>query len=138
MKKELDFNGYWREENKDGIGLKSSGIYCVYRGIHNSSENTVSLKGLIYIGESKNVNERIQNHEKLKDWEKHLKLGEVLYYSCAPIDSKSRVRVEAAMIYKHKPIVNTEYKNDFPYITTEIVTKNKNKFLHENFIIRQK
>ena len=47
---ELDFNGYWT-----GIGknmLESSGIYCVYKGIDKGE--SVELKELVYIGESKN------------------------------------------------------------------------------------
>jgi hypothetical protein len=135
MKKELDFDGYWREEIKNEIDLTSSGIYCVYRGIHDSFDNTVSLKELIYIGESQNVKERIQNHEKIEDWKELLEPEEVIFYSCAPIDSASRIRVEAAMIYEHKPIVNDEYKSNFPFPPTKIVTKNKNGFLFENFIV---
>jgi len=136
MTKGLEFKGYWREIDKNSISLKNSGIYCVYRGVYNPSEDNLSLKELIYIGESHDVNERIQNHEKLEDWIKHLKSKEIICYSCAPIDSTNRVRVEAAMIYKHKPIVNIEYKDNYPFPATEIITKNKNSLLAKNFTVR--
>lgn len=52
MKKiNLDFDGYWREINKNSIPSKS-GVYCVYSCVYNSSNKTVSLKKLLYIGES--------------------------------------------------------------------------------------
>ena len=41
MKKiNLDFDGYWREINKNSIPSKS-GVYCVYSCVYNSSNKTV-------------------------------------------------------------------------------------------------
>ncbi|MEJ2632783.1 MAG: GIY-YIG nuclease family protein [Acidihalobacter sp.] len=111
---ELEFDGYWREPAKGGIPDKS-GIYCVYSCVHNASNKTVSLKKLIYIGESGDVKSRIANHEKLSDWKKHVTHGEVLCFSFAPVSSASRVRCEAAMIFKHEPPVNAEYAEAFPH-----------------------
>lgn len=71
MKKiNLDFDGYWREINKNSIPSKS-GVYCVYSCVYNSSNKTVSIKKLLYIGESENVHDRIANHDRLEDWKKN-------------------------------------------------------------------
>ena len=85
----LEFEGYWREVNKGGVPAKS-GIYCVYRATYNQSAGTVSLKELIYIGESENAKDRIQGLEKEREWKKHLKYGEILCFSFAPISSRFR------------------------------------------------
>lgn len=67
----IELDGYWREPNKGSIPAKS-GVYCVYSCVHNANEKTISIKKLIYIGESEDVNDRISDHEKLPDWKKHL------------------------------------------------------------------
>ena len=102
---EIDFDGYWREPNKKGVSSKS-GIYCVYACTHNSKENTVNIRKLIYIGESDNVGARIADHEKQSDWESHLKSGEQLCYSFGPVNGTSRDRCEAALI-NHRKTSNT-------------------------------
>ena len=66
----LDFDGYWREANKDSIP-RQSGIYCVYTCTYNATEHTVSIKKMLYIGESTNVHDRIAAHDRLDDWKKN-------------------------------------------------------------------
>jgi len=38
--------------------------------IFNEEADTVSIKKLLYIGESQDINDRIENHEKWKKWKK--------------------------------------------------------------------
>lgn len=123
-----------REPNKSGIPSKS-GIYCVYECTHNVQEKTVTIHKLIYIGESENVNQRIANHEKKKDWEKHVRQGDELCYSFSPVDSYYRVRVEAAFIYRHQPPVNTEYKGDFPFDKTIVKSEGQITLLKDFFVV---
>ena len=47
--------------------LKGSGVYCVYRCTHDSVNSKVSIKELIYIGESEDVSKRVSGHEKLAE-----------------------------------------------------------------------
>ena len=54
----LDFDGYWREANKDSIP-RQSGIYCVYTCTYNATEHTVSIKKMLYIGESRSEERRV-------------------------------------------------------------------------------
>lgn len=132
----LEFDGYWRETNKSGIPAES-GIYCVYVCTHNKEE-TLSIRRLIYIGESQDVNSRISNHEKLKDWGNYLKNGEIICYSLCKVGTIDRERAEAALIFKHKPPVNTEYTDAFPFDTTTITLSGKHKFLDSSFTTTRK
>lgn len=132
----LDFDGYWREANKSGVPNKS-GIYCVYSCTHDAINKTVSLKKLIYIGQSDNVNSRLSNHEKLSDWGKHTSKGEVLCYSFAPVLQSSIDRCEAALIFKHKPPVNSDFINSFPFDQTTIVITGKSNLLSTNFVVNR-
>lgn len=128
------FEGYWREQAKGGIPSKS-GIYCVYECTHNVQDNTVNIHKLIYIGESENVNQRIANHEKQKDWEKHIRQGNVLCYAFSAVESYSRLRVEAAFIYRHQPPVNTEYTDNFPFDKTIVKSEGKIALLKDFFVV---
>lgn len=130
----LDFQGYWLESDKSDIPA-ASGIYCVYACIHNRSGDTVSIRELIYVGESHEVRERIDGHERLPDWKKRLHSGETICYSFAGVGSVDRNRAEAAIIYWHKPPCNTEYKNSFPFEDTKITTSGKNVYLDSSFTV---
>lgn len=130
----LDFSGYWRYINRSGVP-ESSGVYCVYASTYNPLNETVNLKRLLYIGEAGNMCERLQNHEKLKDWEKQLEPGEIISFSCVKVDAYYRERVEAALIYYHKPPVNTEYVNNFPYDETTIYTSGCSALLSTYFTV---
>lgn len=133
----INFDGYWRDQNKSGIPDKS-GIYCVYSCNYNAGEKTVSLKKLIYIGESENVRDRIANHEKTPLWKRHLQQGEELCFSFGPVPGVSRVRCEAAMIHKHKPPVNTEYVDKFPFDQTTMELSGKTSLLTAKFTVYRK
>lgn len=112
-----------------------TGIYCVYTCKHNVESNTVSIHKLLYIGESTNVNSRIQNHNRLLDWTKKLRHGEELCYSFAPIASEDRERGEAALIFNHQPPMNEEHKNHFVYNDTKMILSGKIKFLDKSFVV---
>lgn len=133
---ELEFRGYWREPAKGGIP-NESGIYCVYSCVHNETEKTVSIKKLIYIGESGDVKARIANHEKFNDWKKYVKQGEVLCFSFASVPSASRVRCESAMIFEHEPPVNTEYTQAFSHDKTTISLFGKTNLLNTSFSVKR-
>ncbi len=130
----IEFDGYWRDENKDGLSSKS-GVYCVYSCIYNRSKNTVSIKKLIYIGEAVNVNSRVANHEKYDDWRSHLKSDEELCFSFGGVGAEDRDRCEAALIFKHKPPENEEYVNSFPFDQITMRLSGKTALLSTNFTV---
>ncbi|MBI9015018.1 MAG: GIY-YIG nuclease family protein [Clostridiales bacterium] len=121
----IEFKGHYRYVNIKSIP-EISGIYGVSTCKFNETAKTVSLNKLVYIGESSNVNERINSHEKLKDWEKHLQTGEVLCFNTAVVSGDDRFNVEASLIYAHKPPVNTEYISHNAYPGTTIKSTGRN------------
>lgn len=131
---EISIKGYWRESAINGIP-SHSGIYFVYIGSYNASKDTVSLEDLIYIGEADNVKNRIEKHEKWKDWKKHLSTGQELIFSTGGISSTYRERVEAAYIYKHEPVENKEYKNSFPFDQTTVKSSGETALLDTDFTV---
>lgn len=133
---EVDFDGYWRESKTGGIPSKS-GVYCVYECTHNKEEKTVSIHKLIYIGEAGDVKDRIQNHEKWGDWKNHVADGNELCFSFGYVESENRDRVEAALIFKHKPPENTEYIDSFPFDKTIISLSGKTRLLNTYFTVER-
>ncbi len=133
---DTEFKGYWREPNIGGVP-EESGVYCVYECTYNASEKTVSIYELIYIGESDNVRNRIETHEKKDDWKQHVRNGNELCFSFARFPSTDRDRVEAALIFCHKPPVNDEYKDSFPFDRTTISISGKTAKLNIYFTVER-
>jgi excinuclease UvrABC nuclease subunit len=127
-----------REINKSGLPEKY-GIYFVYSCTYDSWKNTISLKKLLYIGkaEDQTIKDRVANHEKLNDWKKYLKEWEVLCYACTErnIDIS---RNEAAYIRYHKPPVNIEYVDAFPFDTTTVKSDWKIWLIFSEFTVYRK
>lgn len=112
-----------------------SGIYIVYRCRHDPVRNTVDLNQIVYIGESENMYSRISSHEKEKKWKEHLQSNEKIFLAYAPILGGSRLLAEAALIYKHKPPVNDEFKYNFPYAVTRVKSYGQTGLLIGDFTI---
>lgn len=130
----LNFDGYYLEKNKSGMP-DESGLYCVYSCTYNKADNTVSIKRLLYIGQSECIVSRLANHNKLDMWNAELKSGETLCYSYTKVLLADLDRCEAALIYKHKPKINTEYVNNFPFPETTIQLAGSTKNLHSSFTV---
>lgn len=130
----LNFDGYWREERISDLP-DYSGIYCVYKCRHNSSESTVAIRRLLYIGEADNVRKWIHNHPMWLMWHQFLKQDEQICISCAEIDPRFRKRVLAACVRKHEPPANSEYRHDFPFDMTRVIIKGKSAFLDSAFVV---
>lgn len=121
----LNFDGYWIEVGKSGVPAKA-GIYVVYVCKYNPPpKDNVDLKKIIYIGEAKDVKDRISNHEKLPIWLKEVPEGSTLCYSFAGATSPDRERAECALINHHKPKCNEECKDKFPYEETTVISTGK-------------
>jgi hypothetical protein len=130
----LDFDGVFMKSS----GLPAaSGVYCVYTCIE-KDEKTVTIKKLVYIGESGEVRARATNHNLLETWKKHLASGEVLCFTAATVSPEStRQRAEAAMIFHHKPPVNDEYTHSFPFDSTTINVSGKTSTLTTAFTVKK-
>lgn len=131
----LNFNGYRLERDKSTLP-SVSGIYCVYACTYVASTDSVLIRSLLYVGESENIHDRIEDHERLPDWKKKLKPSETLCYSYAEVDDEDdRHRAEAATINYHKPPCNTEFVNAFPFSTTTLHISGKSKYLEPYFTV---
>ncbi len=120
---DLNFKGYCREVNWKGSPA-ISGVYCVYACRFDARAKSVSIRQLLYIGESDGIARRVPEHPKKRRdvWARRLRSGEELCVSRAKFESADRERVEAALIYRHKPPCNDEYVNCFPFDETTVAT----------------
>ena len=55
---ELDFEGYFREVYWDTLSDVSA-VYCIYACTYNKAEGNVSIRELLYIGESEQLKTRV-------------------------------------------------------------------------------
>lgn len=110
----LSFKGYWREERREFIP-HLTGVYLVYRCVHDPIGNTVSLRDLIYIGQSTDVNVRIDQHCNEQDFNSVLRGEETLCFSVAEVSSGDLDLVENALIYAQQPNLNTQGKGSYNY-----------------------
>ena len=133
---DIAFEGYWRDVNVASV-KPVSGVYVVYSCTSRKADGktTVSLLGIIYIGQADDTCDRLQNHEKKADWKRQLKSGEELAYAVASVDGRSRDRVEAAFIRHHRPVCNTEYVSSFPFDRTTIRVTGERGLLAQTFTV---
>ncbi len=123
---ELEFVRFYEEEEISNIG-KGYDIYRIHAGKKKGS-GSLSSNRVLYIGQSKNAQERLDNHDMRSEWKKHLKEDEIILVSVAKIVPRSgtrvtkeeRERVEAALIYKIKPELNESKTENFLYKKTII------------------
>jgi hypothetical protein len=131
---ELNFDGYYEEEELPLNKHKCSGIYVVYAG--EEAGGGPELYRLLYIGESENIAKRpSKDHEKYEDWKNQLMEDEILYFSFAEVDSNYREQAEAALIYHYEPICNEQGIESFNYEKTKIITSGSNVCLEETFTV---
>lgn len=109
----LNFDGYWRECNKNGLPTYP-GIYLVYRSRYNPQNDTVSLVEIIYIGKTDNIHDRLIKHEKYDLFVSQLRENEELCYSCAEVVEDIDL-VENALIFAQKPVLNDLGKDRYNY-----------------------
>ncbi len=130
----MTFFGYWREQNMHTLP-EQAGIFCVHAGIHNTHTRTVSVRKLIFIGESENIGQHI-GCCNTQAWMKYLKKGETLCFSFAP-QANYRAQCTTALIFEHKPPENIEHMCSFPFEQTHIVLNGKTDLLKTNFTVYQ-
>ena len=131
----LNFNhGYLID--KANVTSKA-GIYIVYVGKYHEEKDTVSLHKLIYIGEAKDVQNRLSKHEKWKKWKRYVSEGEILIFSVAGVDIPDSERAECALIYYCQPSTNDECKDEFSYDKTTIKSTGNCKFIESEFTVER-
>ena len=116
----LDF-GKWFYQEKEIQNIEEvDGIYIAHAGmvqVENGKEVFFPDR-VIYIGKATgtdNVHVRVSNHKSNDHpkWKKHLKSGEQILYSYAECPRNIICDVEAALIYKNKPLENSVSKDRY-------------------------
>lgn len=130
----VKIRGYWRDRNKSGVPCYP-GVYFVYEANYDKQSETITLHRLIYIGEADDVNQRISHHEKYEEWKKYVDEGNELCFSAGKVEGDMRKRVEAAYVYTHKPPVNTEFNDSFPFDETTVLSSGSKALLNTNFTV---
>ena len=112
---EVNFSGYADVSVASGTQCNYPGVYCVFLGFPSESVN------LLYIGRSsKKIGDRIKNHNKKECWRTMAKRitgkeGMPLHYTTYENRiKKERKEIEAALIFKHQPPCNQDYRKEFP------------------------
>lgn len=131
---EVDISGYLLEADKERLP-SYPGIYFVYEGTFNKETDNVTIQKLIYIGETNNLNDRILSHEMYDEWKNHVGEGNTLCYSTGRVPRSNRKRVQAAFIYKHKPPLNEEFIDNFPFDRTTVDSSGRTACLDSNFTV---
>ena len=129
----LNFEGYWREDNFSGVP-SSSGVYSFMECKYDPYNKSVSLKRLLYIGKADDLNDRINNHDKIDQMKRSLSPGNELCVNISKV-STDIDRIENALIYHHKPPFNDQLKNSFNYDTTTISNSGRYSLLTQLFTV---
>lgn len=134
----LNFKGYCREVNWDTLSDVSA-VYCIYACTYNKAESNLSIRELLYIGESEQLKTRVKepDHQGIKRARKRLRDGEVLCLSYAKVDGRSRKRIENALIFEHQPICCEDDKYTYTHETVKIKTSGDNEYLSEQFVVEK-
>ena len=113
----LHFDGSWSDSIRDELP-EYSGIYLVYRGTLDRGQ--FLCREIIYIGQAENIRERHKIHEKREQFLAKRRMSEVIFYSCAQVATSDLDRVENALIYEMRPVLNDKLTESFPYTKTII------------------
>lgn len=117
----IDIKGYYKDETRV-LFPQRAGIYFVYRGVLNtaSQPHSAILNELVYVGETDNLHNRHNEHDRRQDFFNTLKYGEQLFYCYAEtsFSEEDRKRVEAALIHELQPSLNIQNQTLFNYDKT--------------------
>jgi hypothetical protein len=115
----LSFSGDWLEPAIAKIGGLPAvpGIYCVYAAIN--CMHSIRINRLLYISQADDIQSRVRRHEKWLQWNSQLSPYEEVCFSAAKVYTE-RDRIEAAMIFQHKPPCNSDHIEGFPFPATAV------------------
>lgn len=119
----IQIQGYYKDETRVRFP-ECAGIYFIYRGSLNTTSQPPSaiLNELIYIGETENLHQRHNDHDRREDFFNTLHYGEQLFYCYVQTNFavEDRKRIEAALIHELQPALNIQNQVLFNYDKTTI------------------
>ncbi|MCK9204770.1 MAG: hypothetical protein M0P58_10120 [Bacteroidales bacterium] len=128
--------GYWRE--KDRINLpESPGVFFVYEASFHSSDETVDLLQLIYIGSASNIRSRILQPEVTAWWKEFVSVDHELCFACAEMGNTNQERVKSAYNISQCPPAFCNTNQEFSFDTTTLVSTGKTALLPSVITVRK-
>ena len=121
---EMKIEGFWRADRLRDMP-PAGGIYCVYEARMKLATGEIRPERLLYVGSANNVRQQISGHQKQDEWRKHLKPGNHLAFSYATVPPDKRKYAEAALVHEFKPVVNTVFKDNYPFDRTILIISGK-------------
>ncbi|WP_346798573.1 hypothetical protein R5M92_05935 [Halomonas sp. Bachu 37] len=128
--------GYFTEDDLQDIP-DDSGVYCVFSAAEDTSSGEMDVKSLLFIGHHRNLRHAIMHHEDKAKWRDRLKEGEELWFSAALCSLANCERLEAALVYAHKPPLNRRYVDTFPFDQTVVHVMGKKRLLMNPFTVER-
>lgn len=127
MQCDLIFKGYWRVPSS-GVA-PWPGVYCVY------VFRSLSSYRVLYIDEASEVEMKVLNHKDRSRWKKAARGHRLFFTAARMLEAPDRRQAAAAMIHRHRPPCNDEYKDAFPFPETTVTTAGENLALEEAFTV---
>lgn len=118
-KLELTMRGWLSEFDKDKLPPRQ-GVYLVFGGKmcdkkNDNERREANINHLIYIGQSDDIQHRLETHEKAERFDGELKTGEMIFYYYIKVNENAVDDCEGALIryFKDMPIINEKCKKSF-------------------------
>ena len=116
---EVNMSGWISEFKKDLLPSRQ-GVYLVFGGVacgtkNEKGENEAYINHLIYIGQSEDIQSRLESHEKTERFESALKGDETIFYYYIKVGEDVVDDCEGALIrhFRNTPIINKKCKESF-------------------------
>lgn len=118
-KLEVNMSGWISEFKKDMLPSRQ-GVYLVFGGVACGTKNKrgqceAHIKHLIYIGQSEDIQSRLESHEKNERFESALEGDETIFYYYIKVGEDVVDDCEGALIrhFRNTPIINKKCKQSF-------------------------
>lgn len=109
---EINFSGgSWTPEDAP----KQAGVYAIYR-CRKGTPNYY-IDELLYVGQAKDLNQRVPDHKEEARFKNSLNSGDLLYYTWALVDGRNLDIVENALIFMQTPPLNDKQKDSYNHST---------------------
>jgi hypothetical protein len=130
----IRFTGYWSQYNC-GLMPRRPGVFCVYRARFDDASKSTTMRELLYIGTSENVNQCVCDHDDTASWRACLEPDDVLSFSYGSVGASDLPRCEAALVRHHRPRLNHAPKGPYPYGYLSLTLHHRTPLLQRAFAV---
>ena len=132
----IKIEGFWRVQDRLSIP-SDPGVLFVYETSRINATDSIFFDRLIYIDESEDLRAETINHELYRDWLRFVREGNELSFSIGKIMNQHRVRIRRAYIHRHRPPMNQDLANSFPFDSTTIISTGMHALLSPRFTVHR-